>query len=94
MFFLYLCIVIENRRRQLFFRFMKESRCYGQYKTNLKRYQSLLGITDASRQFYDLSSAFSWQGTKEGYRFWNAKHNKWLGICYTIKKKIKHIKKK
>lgn len=70
-----------------FFKFLKQKGCLEQYFNNLKGRKKTV---EAVKSFFEsqdvfcsvLNSAFSWDSSPEGYKFWAGIAEEWRKLCY------------
>lgn len=69
-----------KRKLKKFTRFLKENNCYIQYFNNYNiEFAMLSFINLLGNSYYNLFyCAFYWGESKEGFEYWEKKHEEWL----------------
>ena len=64
-------------------KFLKKHGAWKKFKKNLKKKSDWDTYNFIDEPLRNISGAFDWEGTKEGYEFWQKLSEKWRKICET-----------
>lgn len=73
-----------RQRTKLFIDFLKENKCYSQYKDNFFRFGHYDSFGDFIHYQRSINwiDAFYWGNTSEGWDYWNSIDNDWRDLVY------------
>lgn len=77
-----------RQRTKLFVDFLKENKCYSQYKDNFFRFGHYDSFADFIHYQRSINwiDAFHWEETSEGFNYWYFKYCDWLRIVECLDK--------
>ena len=87
----------NNNRKKIFIRFLKENNCYNEFMYNLTKHEKfgMYQFNNINDLLYrlktmddlfinEISLAFCWDETTQGFLYWNKITDKWNKIVWNI----------
>ena len=78
---------MNNKRSKFLFRLLKENNCYQEFinnsnDNNISYFNNLYELLEYCQQKHvnEISNAFTWSDSVQGYEFWVGLNDKWLNI--------------